>query len=588
MQVEAVNNPSPETERPRMQDLESIRSQLFHTYSTESTSDLSGEAHLLHALRGELTLIPHETVQLGLPFDWSADPIHDANWRFQFHTLIWLDRIRVEATKQSSKEGLDLYESSLKSWIKNNPESNPPSDYSWFDMAVGMRAIVLLHALEHFGRASWLVDAITAHGTHLANPENYEGRGNHSLHQDMGLLAVAQFLERSDWINLAVERIMQMFTSAVDLEGVCREGSIDYQYRNYRWYEEAARRIRSAGVQIPGELERRLTQMPRFMAHATTPAAKYALLGDTLDHRAPIISNTPTEWVKNRDKAPHEKAAIFEAGYLFARNDWKLWSDDQKTTFLTMRFGPGRATAVHGHEDAGSITVDSLGESLICDSGLYAYEAGDYRLYFRGRAAHNVIDVENRKYYPSADNPLLWSQVSDSHIAATVEVKGLQGVQWHRTLFASLESGFIIIDDRVRLDEEDTILQRWNLPVDSQIQVLPASGRIDVITPKQNRVQFVPLGHQVDIRISHGDEDPISGWRSETYRTKYPTPMLSLVQRGATARFSTLINLSSIDDDVQVADVVRTSKALQASITKTGRSFRISLQSDSVTILPLQ
>lgn len=569
-----------------MQDISAISEQLFHTYSTESTTDISRAEHLSQLLKGDLTLNPHSPQSIGPSFAWDADPLQDANWRFQYHCLVWLDRLREASVQEDSLPGRELYERLIKSWIHDNPIESPASDYSWFDMAVGMRAIVLLKAVEYFGPQSWLVDTIRVHGEHLADPANYEGKGNHSLHQDMGLLAIGHFLERNDWISFSVERILTMLGSAIDGEGVSVEGSVDYQYRNYRWYSEAAIRIKAATGQVPKMIADALREMPTFMAHATSPSTHYVLLGDTLEHRAPIIHGTHMEWVKNPESAPPSRVKLYEGGYLFARSSWNTWRQDSAVSYLTMRFGPGRSSAVHGHEDAGSITFDMHGEKLLCDSGLYAYEAGEYRLFFRGRGAHNVVDVRGRKYYPSAAAPLVHYERTDTHLMATVLVRALEGVVWHRTILHSLEHGYIVVDDRVEDKmKAPEIMQRWQLPVGAQVTVDGTAGFVGVETPLGNALRFTPLGHRAATQVSEGSEEDIAGWRSEDYRKKFPTPELRLLQTGASVRFSTLIQAQGNSRAwISPSEVQRTNKSLNLVLSGGEWQDKISLASDGFSV----
>lgn len=569
-----------------MKDISDLSGQLFETYATAASKKVPGSVHLEQLLDGTLTLPPHAAQRVGPDFSWSADPLDDANWRFQYHTLLWLDNLREYSSETNSEMGMALYERVLKDWIEKNPVDAPESDYAWFDMAVGVRAIVLIQALTVFGPAGWLVESLVVHGEHLADEANYEGKGNHSLHQDMGLIVVAQFLDRDDWLDLASQRILSMFMEAIDDQGVSREGSVDYQYRNYRWYEEAARRLKAANVALPEALEAVLNRMPTFMAHATSPSTHYALIGDTLLHRAPIVWGTPTEWVKNKDKAPVERVALYEAGYLFARSSWDTWHVAPDTSYLTLRFGPGRSNAVHGHEDAGSITFDAHGERLLCDSGLYAYEAGAERLFFRGRSSHNVVDVPGRVYYPSAESPMIAHQISDDHVMATVQVRGLKGIVWHRTILHSLKRGYILVDDRVSGAEDSPALQRWQLPPDAIVEADPRGRNCTVRTERGNRLLFTALGTGPRVAVSYGQSDPMTGWRSDEYRNMYETSEMAFELRGRSVRFSTLIQTTS-DPSAKwpdCRDVERTSKLLRLSLVGSDWEDQVSLSSEGYNV----
>ncbi|WP_046530158.1 heparinase II/III domain-containing protein [Cellulomonas sp. FA1] len=524
------------------------RGQLFHTYTTISRHDPSPAALATMVLDGRLRLFPHAEVDLEQPFTWSEDPLDDANWRFQFHSLVWLDRVREAGAELDEPVVLAWYEATLRSWIDANAPGAAASEYAWFDMAVGLRAVVLAFAVDHFGPQDWLLRALEVHGAHLADPQHYDERGNHGLHQDLGLLVAAQLLGRDAWVRLARDRIVRMFEAAIDEQGVCREGCVDYQYRNYRWYHEALRRLTAAGVTDVTDLEDRLSRMPEFLAHATAPSGDYALLGDTLQHSAARIEGTAADWVRERTQAPADRVRVYDAGYVFARRRWTTFAEDRENAYLTQRFGPGRATAVHGHEDAGSITLDAFGETLLRDSGLYAYEAGDERLYFRGRASHNVIDVPGRKYYPSAHADLVALDTDDGRVFTTVKVVALQGVVWHRTSLWLPEERVLLVDDRVRVHGDDTVLQRWQLPEHARAEVGSDGSEVIVTTQAGNVVRMCQYSAPDRVVIASGGRQPLDGWVSRSYREMTPAPALTFAQHGESVRFTTLISYADIAD----------------------------------------
>ena len=450
-----------------MVDRDRLEDQLFHTYSVR-VDDLA--VHGERLVSGFLTMYPHPEVRITLPPTWSEDPISEHNWRFQFHSLVWLDHLRQAYRLTGDPAQRDLYLRLLRSWIDLNPVVDPPSEYSWFDMAVGMRAIVLLHAVVELGDEPWLLESMILHGEFLADDRNYDARGNHGLHQDMGLVALAHYLDRDDWLALAQTRISSMFLSSIDEEGVCREGSIDYQYKNYRWFAEAETRLTAAGARVPLAMATRLPKMTEFLAHATNPAGEYLLIGDTVQHIAPRTEGTATMWPVDSSWAPIELTKVYSAGYVFTRSAWETWDRNAGTSLIASRFGPGRTDAVHGHEDAGAILLEFNGESLLRDSGLFAYEAGEERLYFRGRSSHNVVDVPGRKFYPSASAELVEFQDADEGTFWTIRMSAIQGTVWHRSVLVLKGYDTIIVDDRLVVHGGGAAVQRWHVPPGAHVK----------------------------------------------------------------------------------------------------------------------
>lgn len=515
--------------------------QLFHSYTTISDHDptVSELARMVRA--GRLRLFPHREVAIGAPIAWESNPLDDANWCFQFHSLVWLDRVRQAAVEACDDEIRDLYRTTLRSWLDANPVNDSRSSWAWFDMATGLRAVVLAFAVAEFGMEDWLRQALVVHGEELADASKYDLRGNHGLHQDMGLLVVGSLLCRDDWVAKATGRIEEMFFAAVDEQGVCREGSIDYQYRNFRWYQEAERRLHAAGVEgIAERMAGRLALMPEFLAHATDPAGNYAMIGDTLRHPARRIVGTVADWSRDPARVPAATAAVYDAGYLFARRNWHTFGRDEHCAYLTQRFGPGRASAVHGHEDAGAVTLDANGESLLRDSGLYAYEAGADRLFFRGRGSHSVIDVPGRAFYPSAEATLTDHSLADDLVFSCIRVSALQGVVWHRAMAWCPEDGLLFVDDRVRLHGTDDAVQQWQLPQGARTAWDAESGAVSIEFVGGTVMTVEQVGERRPVSFVAGGRDPIEGWVSEQYREMLPAPVMKYHARGTSIRLTTL------------------------------------------------
>lgn len=560
-----------------------VREQLFHTYSTISRHEPDAAARVSEVSSGLLTLHPHAPVEIGSEPAWSEDPLDDANWRFQYHSLVWLDRYRDAAERLGDDAALAHYERLLASWIRTNPVGASANDYAWFDMSVGLRAVVLAFAVDRLGRQGWLIDALHVHGEFLASSAHYDSRGNHGLHQDLGLIVVAQLVERDDWLDLARERIQAMFSEAIDVEGVSREGCIDYQYRNLRWYGEARRRLAAAGVQGLDWMDQRLDRMPEFLAHATAPGGDYALIGDTLQHRAARIEGTAADWSRDRSKAPSDTVRLFDAGYIFARTAWSTADEDSSVAYVTQRFGPGRASAVHGHEDGGSITLDLGADSILRDSGLYAYEAGEPRLYTRGRQSHNVVDVPGRDFYTSAETELVAFQQRDDAVFSSVRSRSIKGVRWDRSMLWVPEAGIVLVDDRVRVDTVADVVQRWHLHEGTRLTVF-SPAEFSGVLPSGARIDFWGTGAS-RLDVANGSTSPFDGWVSRSYRSLTPAPSLALGATGDSVRFTTLLAYGPPGSARPVLRrLERTSRSALVGLSRGPRSWAASLDSDGFVL----
>ena len=555
-----------------------VTAQCFHTYSTQSgpgTDEVTDQFE-----RGLLLLAPHPPQPISDAPTWDENPLDDDNWLFQFHSLVWLDSLRIAGLRRGSAALLRRYEATLEDYLAANPRrGGHRRRYSWYDMGVGLRGVVLVCARLTLGDRPWLLDGLQTHADFLADPAEYAGKGNHALHQDMGLIAVASSIGRRDLINLARDRIAALLPAAIDEEGVCLEGSIGYHLRNLRWYEEAISRLHAAGADVPEDLERRMSGMPEFLRHATLPDGTSEMIGDTNLSRTPRREMSP---LVPGDHPPLTR--VFRAGYVFGRSSWEDTTNGGPS-FYSLRFGPGRATAVHGHEDSGSITFYAFRERLLWDSGMYAYEGGPMRVYAISRSSHNVIDVPGAEFYITAETEMLHSEIREEGDLMTVRSRSLKGVDWVRTLFYSRMGHYLIVDDRVNQKASRPVYQQWNLPMEASPGPVKGEARFRVRDGLDLLFAHAGAGYRHD--VVKGQEDPPLGWRSTAYRQVEPSPMLRTRLDGSSVRFTTIIlpSPSGPGEQLEVLDLRRDSDMAYARVRSTHGCETVSFSAYNLALL---
>lgn len=210
-------------------------------------------------MAGKLTLAPHPLWETEGVTDWSADPFSSRNWKFQFHALRWLSPVRFQAF-DGSEDARQFWLSTVRSWIQNNHPDNPPSKFSWVDMADGLRAQELVFGwplAQTDEERAMLVAALELHGNWLADPAN-QSKANHALHQNVGLFVLSSFLGHGPWQDLSVQRLYDLFELSFDENGANDEGSIDYHRMNIDWWQKTWKRV---------QLENREVRLPPDSGH---------------------------------------------------------------------------------------------------------------------------------------------------------------------------------------------------------------------------------------------------------------------------------------------------------------------------------
>jgi Heparinase II/III N-terminus len=141
-------------------------------------------------MAGRLPLQNHRTVRLPANPTWREDPLRDANWQFQYHALLWVDRLRRVGLRTGDAAMLRRWQYLLRDWVADNKPWQRTSPFAWMDMTVGLRAIIFSCAIAELGSPAWLQGAVVHHGQALSDPRQYAKIGNHAMHQNNGLLAL--------------------------------------------------------------------------------------------------------------------------------------------------------------------------------------------------------------------------------------------------------------------------------------------------------------------------------------------------------------------------------------------------------------
>ncbi|HTY71372.1 MAG TPA: heparinase II/III family protein [Actinomycetes bacterium] len=486
---------------------------------------------------------------------WHENPFHDPNWAYQYQSLRWLDVLRRESVRTGSSRMRRRYLFLLRTWLSANPHSERASEdpMAWSDMGVGLRAIELVCAAQVARGAKWLTYAMKEHAAALSDPAEYRGVGNHSLHQDMGLLALGCHARRRDWRDLAILRLRALAARSIDSQGVDDEGSTKYEYLNFRWYLEATHRLKDCGQPAASELAP-VRLMPEFLAQATTPDGRLVGLGDSQPlWRVFPLRGTEHEYAVTRGAQgprPTRTLAIYRRGYLFSRSTWA--PRVTSASLLTLRFGQSRSEASHGQDDATDVTFYALGRELLWGDGTYGGSPTDpYRKYVKSPAAQNVVDIPGAAYRRTVRTPLLGHGSTAVYDYATVRSTVFSGYQDRRTVLHVKRGPFLVVDDKISQSVSRHVVQRWQLGEDRL--TLVARDRVTTLGAGTNAV-LVWVGDHPTLSVVKGRTQPsLDGWRSDRSRRAVPSPTVEASVKAAVIRLTmVLVPIAGGDTGVQV------------------------------------
>lgn len=534
-------------------------------------------------LANRYTLAGYPTVTLPANPTWAENPLHQVNWLFNYHSLRFVWALTTAWAETGDQQYLDRASFLLHDWYRDNPRSSPPSIWSWNDHGTAWRAMVFVCAAEIMPRSTWLTGALALHGKTLADPAFYRVDGNHALNQDVGLLELACFLGRTDWMRTASRRVSSLVSRSVDSAGATNEQAVFYELYNYNRYRYAETRFAECGQPI-GSAFARIDRMPTFLAHATLPDGTYVPLGDTQGKASPI-RGTPAEFAATLGASgpkPSSTSRVYGAGFAFARTGWGETRPYADETMMSVRFGPARR--FHGHNDGSSVTLYAYGASVLLDSGMYSINPSAYRRYFVGRSAHNLVTVDHARSTPSATR-IVWKRSSSTMFELAMSGHPYAGVVARRRVTFSRAMGYAVVDDGLASSTSRTFRQLWHLrersaPMRKGTRTWTRSARSNVLI-----IQLIP---PTATRIMSGKTAPIQGWISYHRDKLFAAPVVESRRSGASARFLTvLVPFATARPAVAVSEMRLWSGGYEFTVTIDGQSEHVLAGTSVSRITPL-
>lgn len=532
-------------------------------------------------MSGTLRLAPHEPWRTTRVTDWTANPFSSRNWQFQHHTLRWLSPVRFLAA-DGDEAARDFWFLVVQDWVANNAPENPPSAFSWVDMADGLRAQELVFGwplAANDAERELLITTLRTHGQWLAE-ESHQATGNHALHQNIGLFVLASFLRAHDWQRLAVSRMEALFLRSFDHMGANDEGSPDYHRMNLAWWRSAWDRVALEGMEVPAAVASTLSRAATFLAHLTRPDGTLVPLGDTHLKQVTADGWPELEYVASLGDAgepPRTTVVAAPNGYVLGRSGW---GDDERSfsehSHYSMRYG--NHLSPHHHEDRGSLTFFTGGQDWLTDPGSYMYEPKDpFRKYLRSREAHNLVTVEGREYDPSARVQLTSCDTSDAAHDFTVTDPGYVGVTITRRVVYFPPLDLLVVLDRVQADKNVTAVQRWH--TEPGIKPRYRDSALELQKRDGSRFTITWLAEGARPRVHYGDDGSVREWVSRRWGRKEAAAGFDVAHQGKNVFFAAVMG-DSTDNSWAVASSRAKPDATWLRLIRHGVVWEVTIDSE--------
>ena len=502
------------------------------------------------------------------PIDWSADPYQDRSWRFWLNSLQPIEPVLAAHAETNDPTYLHFAELIACDWIDHNPEWSRRNPFTWYDMAVGQRALKLAYIADAAARdpatdpaTLWtLLRGAWIHGRQLARRENFNAETNHGLYQAAGLLALAralpEFTHSGEWEQLGADRLRTMFETSFSAEGVHLEHSPGYQL----FVAKLLIAVLDSGLTDDPALVALLPQAEEALAWMIAPDGRLARIGDTDSHllqaRAlgfPNHSVSPAlAYAVTRGRSgtpPEDTHRVFpQSGCAIFRSHWPAPGDDwTKASYLF--FSAAFHSRTHKHADDLTFEWWDAGRALLVDSGRYGYYyEDDARQYCESTRAHNTVEIDGgdtSRHLGDAFGSALhsWGQAGEAYFVTGKIERDRPGLTQRRTLVFR-PGRWVIVVDEFEADRSHHYEQWFHLAPDLSLALQGTAAVADL--EADTELHFLPLlaPDSLAPRALLGEEQPrLQGWTSYRHRTLEPNWALGFAVEGHAVAIATLLYL---------------------------------------------
>jgi len=486
------------------------------------------------------------------PTDWSEDPFHDRNWRFQLHSWRPLDPYIVAHDLTGAPGALAKAADLMLLWREAEAASSDDALF-WNDMGSGLRAAKLAYVIDHMAAGQGLDSVVREALIALARShlrrlrvESFFSLSNHGLFQVHGLMALINVMPvapEADHGQAFAERMFdRILTSQFGDEGVHLEHSPGYHY----FVILTLRKMMASGwydgmVHVREIIDRATAALPWFVF----PNGRMAGVGDS-DRNQPSFK--PPEMPGFDRRMIGKTAGRFfpEAGYAIIRNGWNVQAHWRSMLLVTA----GHHSHVHKHADDLSFEFYERGRFWIMDTGKYSYSRQDWRAYTDSARAHNTVQLTDAR----DDNGLGISKPAGGGLSSLRRSDGVWIVEGaidrpeigarHRREFRYRHHHSLVIIDHIELETVREVTAWLHLAPDLFAERTPdgwrfPGGQIDY------RVTGAELTH---VRVRGQKTPTIQGWIAEAYHDIVENDALGARMFGQTIELVTTITLDGAGD----------------------------------------
>jgi hypothetical protein len=480
--------------------------------------------------------------------DWAdTGPNGDKEWAWFLNRQLFL-RDLAEAYLTTGDAAYEKAISTyLSDWVVSNPYPNRLNFTAQWRPLEAARRITDAWAVIFYDpdirltpeARLLLLCSLHDHADDLANHGSFWG-GNHLLTEQSALALIAtawpEFKDAKAWLDRAEEVTRREIEAQTYPDGAYKELTNLYQHVVTDSLERTLAVLRAAD-RHDAFLDARAEKMWDYSAEVMRPNGDGPLnsASDVTYNRTYVEEAAATysraDWTYiassgEKGAMPNLPPSRFfpYAGHAVMRSGW---TKDSQWAFYDI--GP-HGTA-HQHNDRLHFDISIGKDDILTDCGRYTYQPGEWRDYFSGPRAHNLILIDGKGPLPSAlsvNSPMPATAIikdgydyfAASNDYAPDPASGRCGARHTRGIFYKRGRYWLVIDN-VILFGPSTVETLWHFHPSVEVRMLP-DGEISATgTSSKLRIREV-YGPSETWNFVRGAENPIQGWYSREYNSRRP------------------------------------------------------------------
>lgn len=471
--------------------------------------------------------------------DWDdRGPNSDPEWSWTLNRHSYFGELMEAGRQTKDPSYVRRISADIIDWTDSNPSPGRLTfSSSWRSLEVARRVLnSWTHIFYELAEDSdftpearlMLIYSVREHAVMLENHYSFWG-GNHLLTETIALATIArawpQFLESPGWRNVATQRFREELLDQTYPDGSYKELSNHY----HRIILSGAKRFMklidtgSSEASDYQDLEVRIQHLERYFEGVARP-----------DGSGPLNNAADREWnfeflgqqnIERRFPTTRTTSGKLSpclyfpwAGHAIMRDSWE--SSHQWAFFDIGPYGSG-----HQHEDTLQLDIWMNGGGFITDRGRYTYQPGEWRDYFKGPHAHNVVLIDGKAPLPGPktvnhpiQNPFTIEEdyaLFSGKAAFPATIGSFRSPPVHqRIVFYRMGVGWIVLD-QISAHGSHRIEALWNF--DPKVSDQSADPGLVLLQAHDAQSTIEP-----EIFQYRGTEDPIRGWQSEQFGDKEP------------------------------------------------------------------